>query len=77
MHHNNCIEILVDYKLNEDTQSLDELWESIAKLATGRVKDNSISTVYPLETRKRQLDALLVLANAIKATHTQIDTTEK
>ena len=47
--------IRIDFKLNAETQSVGELWESLAKLAQGRVDDNKKSSVYPLDTRERQL----------------------
>ena len=30
----------VDYRIDEDTQSLGELWSSLAKLSAGRAHDN-------------------------------------
>jgi hypothetical protein len=66
-----------NYKINEETQTLDELWESISKLAFGRVNDNKKSKTYPLEPRKSQIDSLIVLANTIKATHEQIESSEE
>lgn len=69
------MEVQGTYKINEETQTLDELWESISKLASGRVDDNRNSETYPLDVRKLQINTLIVLANTIKATHEQIEAT--
>lgn len=63
----------VDYRIDEDTQSLGELWSSLAKLSAGRAHDNNVTQEYPLDIRKRQIEGILLLANTIKKTHEKID----
>lgn len=58
-----------NYALNEDMQTLEQLWESIHKLAGGRVRDNALGEEYPLETRIRQTLTLKVLVEVLEKTH--------
>lgn len=61
------------YKLNNDTQSVAELWESIRRLSTGRCADNNANfDDYPLAWRCRQLDTLKALVQALEETHNKM-----
>jgi hypothetical protein len=71
------IEPPLDFKLDEETQNVSELWESVAKISTGRVKDNKASSTYPLATRLRQLNSLSVIVDCLKKTHAAMLTSKK
>jgi len=66
-----------NYKLNEDLQSVSELWESIEKLARGRGLDMKNSDSYPLEVRQMQSYYLKVLVNSLIETEKKMVETEK
>lgn len=61
--------VSTQFKENDETQTVSELWESISKLSAGRVTDNAKSDLYPLETRERQLDTLQTLVDTLKRSH--------
>lgn len=67
------VKVQRDYRIRDDYQSLEELWESISKQSARRVQDNSLDNEYPLDIRKRQIESILTLANAIKTTHSKIE----
>lgn len=64
---------LTKFSLNEDTQSVSELWKSIADLSQARVVDNAKSPVYPLPTRVMQVASLRALVSKLEETHVQMD----
>lgn len=57
------------HQLNAQTQHISALWESLAKLASNRCKDNARSSEYPLSCRERQLESVKALVDAIEKTH--------
>lgn len=63
--------------INDETQTLGELWQSVAVLASGRVEDNALVSEYPLDIRKRQVESLKHLVVTIEATHNQIELTKE
>jgi hypothetical protein len=62
-----------DFKLNASTQSVGELWESIATIAQGRVNDNNLPGDYPLSLRKRQLESISSLVITLELSHKAIE----
>jgi hypothetical protein len=57
-------------RVNNDTQSIEELWESLAKLSQNITKDNQrYNGEYPISIRERQMITLDSLVNAIKGFH--------
>lgn len=56
-------------RLNQDTQTIGELWESLATFCNNRIEDNKRNEQYPLDTRISQMAHLQSLVNAIYATH--------
>lgn len=58
-----------DFKLNEETQSIEQLWNSLYRFTKRRVEDNSWSESYPLGTREVQMHDLRALVKAIEETH--------
>jgi hypothetical protein len=65
--------IKANHRINDETQSLSELWQSVAILASGRVSDNALVSEYPIDIRKRQVESLKHLVATIEATHNQIE----
>lgn len=59
----------LDYRIDEQAQSVSELWISISDLATGRVKDNISTGSYPLAIREMQLITLENLVGALRNAH--------
>jgi hypothetical protein len=60
----------LNYSLNSSTQTIDELWKSIAAFAVARVADNSkYNGHYPIDIRELQLPALKSLVEVIELTH--------
>lgn len=57
------------FSVDSDTQTVSELWQSIAKLSQGRVEDNNKSESYPLSTRIRQIDDIKNLVVALEKSH--------
>lgn len=61
---------LMDFAIDNDTQSIKELWESVAKMGSHVVNDNIKSDGdYPLSVREIQLTSLKTLVTAIEKTH--------
>lgn len=62
-------------KINNETQSLQELWESINSLSAHVVQDNEKcdNDEYPKRIRTYQLKAIEELVNTIKETHSVIE----
>ena len=59
-----------EFKASEELQSIGELWQSVASLATGRVSDNEkYGGGYPLDIREAQAESLMCLVNTILLTH--------
>lgn len=59
-----------DYQLDENTQTIGGLWESLYALAKGRVYDNNHNGgEYPLATREQQVRSARALVEAIEKTH--------
>lgn len=72
MQESENFEIPLSFKKDEETMSVGELWEQIAKIANGRVEDNKRNEKemkYPLELRSLQISSLDALVNALKLTH--------
>lgn len=64
--------IPIDYKRNENFQSIKELWESMALFCTNRVEDNTrYHGKYPVQLRANQMKTLESLVNEIKAIHNE------
>lgn len=63
--------IPLDFKRNDNTQTVSELWLSIQKNADRRVSDNELSGEYPLDIRDRQLAQLKVLVSELELAHTE------
>lgn len=60
----------LNYSIDSSTQTIEELWESLAKFAQSRAKDNlKYDGCYPLEIREIQLPGLKSLVEAIEITH--------
>lgn len=58
-------------RINNEMQTLEELWQSVSELATHVVQDNEKcnNDEYPKDIRTRQVKALEVLLDNIKETH--------
>lgn len=60
---------------DNDTQTIEELWISIAKLAAHVVEDNKLyNGSYPLRVREQQLVSIKALVNVIQETHDVVNT---
>lgn len=66
--------VSLDYRIDENTLSIGELWMEAAKLTTRRCQDNEVCEGYPFEIRKAQLVSLKALVEAIEQTHNSIET---
>lgn len=68
---------LMDFAIDNDTQSIKELWESVAKMGSHVVNDNIKSDGdYPLSVRKMQLASLKTLVSTLEMSHTAIEQSE-
>ena len=58
-------------RVDENTQSIGELWESVEQFAYNRVADNRLydDNKYPIEVRIAQMATLRVLVKAIDEFH--------
>jgi hypothetical protein len=65
-------EATISSSVDEGTQTLSDLWQSIADIANGCVADNAKSETYPLHVREQQLASLEVLINALDMTHRKV-----
>lgn len=68
-------QINTNYRLDTNTQTVAELWESVAKLAAGRVADNKLCDSYPINVRQAQLMSLKGLVQRLEQTHDAIENT--
>jgi hypothetical protein len=59
----------MNFKVKAEMQSISELWESVEKLAKGRVQDNGKCDSYPIDIREKQLVSLRNLIENIESTH--------
>jgi len=63
---------LLTDKVNEDMQSIEELWKSLAFFCNNRVVDNiKYDGVYPISAREMQMPTLKALVEAIEEFHTK------
>lgn len=72
MQESKNFKIPLSFKKDDETMSVGELWEQIAKIANGRAEDNKRNEKemnYPLELRALQTSSLDSLVNALKLTH--------
>lgn len=58
----------LNFKLDEETQSVKELWHSLADVVTGRVRDNEDGN-YPILMRIQQLVSIQALVTALFESH--------
>lgn len=68
--------IKLSFKVNDDMQTIEQLWESVANLANRRVEDNKLMGEYPLSVRQLQVAGLKSLAQAIEDTHKAMEEQE-
>lgn len=62
----------LNFKKDEDSQIIEELWISLAKISSNIVNDNThlnYEGEYPIKIRKIQLTSIKALVNAIEQTH--------
>ena len=71
---NMSTKVSMNYRLDDNTQTVGELWESIAKLAAGSVADNKVCDNYPFRIRQSQLESLKELVKSLDDSHNAIDT---
>lgn len=62
-----------DFKLDNDHQSIEELWSSLSTIVSGRVADNRLTADsggdYPLTIREKQLMTIETMVTVMKETH--------
>lgn len=57
------------FSIDANTQTIEELWKSVADLSTRRVADNALCRHYPLSVRVGQLNTIKCLIQTIEKTH--------
>ena len=66
---------LTNFKINDETQTIAELWASVAELANAKVEENAHSENYNKDIGEQQAKELKILLDVISKTHKKMHCT--